>query len=888
MSDERLDQQRLTLSHKVSLLAMFITMAVVLASTLFDEYTQYRRAAADAEEQIMVMGKVTAFSIAAPAMFGDAVAAKSVLDALRADSNVVKAQLIIAEDNLLALYQRTPTAVDAEIERITIPVQWKLQDVGDLVIDIDVSDLNNQLWRQIRFSLFLTLAALLAAGLCVYLMVSVLTKPFRHLTLIAERIVSEHDYSLRADTVLSSDEVRYLTDAFNTMLDSIESQNRDLQDAQQILIGNERRLMLATSAAGLGVWDYDLRAKTVLWDKKMCSIYGVEYNANGQRDSLFLERMHPDDRDEVIAKYRGVKEQGDELFSVFRVICPDGSIKYVRSNAMLLRDTDGRPSRMIGVSLDDTSRELTEAALQNAERIARERLVESDIANAELSFQKRALDEHAIVSIANDKGEITYANEKFCNICGYSRAELVGTNNRLVISDKYPPEFFENIVQKVMSGQIWSGDLENITKAGKSFWVAATIIPSVNDAGEVKSYITIGTDITQIKRAEKALRRSQKMESVGELAGGLAHDFNNLLGIIIGNLDLITDTADSQGSTKTLNHRLEVAKAAALRGSNLTRSLLGFARQSDEGHSPVDVGLVISRFEDLIRKSLTAVITLETTLPNNLFLVELNPADLEDCLINLSLNARDAMPGGGILSIAAENRTVDTSWDDAAINLSPGDYLEIVVRDSGNGMSQEICDKIFDPFFTTKGKADGTGLGLSIVYGFIQRAKGFISVASKLGEGTEFKMYFSRSRAELDEKDKHAWSIATKPQGVETVLVVDDEKELAVIAQTALEALGYSVFCAESGDAALEILENNSTIDLVFSDIVMPGGISGLDLASIISKHYADIKIILTSGFASGIDHPGSLTESPYQMIKKPYRVSELARQVREALDAEA
>jgi len=888
MSTNRSGSHGLTLSHKVSLFAMFVTMIVVLASTAFDEFTQYRRTAANAEEQLQVLGKVTAFSVAAPAIFGDAGAASSVLSALEEYSTVVKAELILVEGETLAIYERGGQGDSANLKRYTTPVRWGLEDIGVLVIHFDISSLNHQLWRQVRFSLFLTLTALLLAGLGVYSMVSLVTKPLRRLANIAERTVRENDFSLRAADPKTSDEVGYLTQAFNTMLDSIQSQNLDLQETQKVLLGNERRLMLANAAAGLGVWDHDLVKRTMLWDKKMSSILGIKHSPDSHADTEFLELLHPDDREPLLAKYDAVKEQGDELFSVFRIICPDGSMKHLRSNAMLLRDTKGKPVRMIGISLDDTARVLTEEALQDAEKLSRERLAEVQGANAELSFQKRALDEHAIVSIANAQGEITYANERFCSIFGYSREYLLGKNTQFLLGGNRPDSIYDNIKSAIVSSKTWSGDLEFKTKANDPAWVSATIVPSKSESGEVTGFISIGTDITQIKRAEKTLLRSQKMESVGELAGGLAHDFNNLLGIIIGNLDLITETGDSQGSTKTLKHRLEVAQAAALRGSILTRSLLGFARQSDEGHSPVDVGLVISRFEDLIRKSLTAVITLETTLPNNLFLVELNPADLEDCLINLSLNARDAMPDGGILSIAAENRTVDTSWDDADINLSPGDYLEIVVTDSGNGMSQEICDKIFDPFFTTKGKADGTGLGLSIVYGFIQRAKGFISVVSKLGEGTEFKMYFPRSRAELDQKDEHAWSIATKPQGVETVLVVDDEKELAVIAQTALEALGYSVFCAESGDAALEILENNSTIDLVFSDIVMPGGISGLDLASIISKHYADIKIILTSGFASGIDRPESLTESPYQMIKKPYRVSELASRVREALDAEA
>lgn len=875
MSNNRSVSNGFTLSHKVSFFAMGITMFVVLASTGFDEFTQYRRSSTAAENQINVLGNVTAFSIAAPAMFGDADAATAVLSALEEYSTVVKAELIIAEGETLAVYQRLPQGDSVTLKRYMTPVKWRLEDIGVLALDIDVSGLNNQLWRQIRFSLFLTLTAILLSGLGVYLMVSLVTKPLRRLADVAERTVRENDFSLRADYPNTADEVGYLTHAFNTMLDSIESQNLSLQQTQKTILANERRLMLAAEAAGFGVWDYDLTAKTMLWDKKMSAIWGQKKHISSPQDeSVFLCSVHPDDRDALLAKMGEVKIQGDEIFSVFRIICPSGDIRYIRSNAMVLRDVEGVVTRMIGICIDDTSREIAQKALHTA--------------NAELSFQKRALDEHAIVSIANSQGDITYANERFCNIFGYSREDLLGKNTRFLLGGNRPDSFYNDIKSDIVLGKTWSGDIEFKTKANDAAWVSATIVPSKSEFGKVTGFISIGTDITQIKRAEKALLRSQKMESVGELAGGLAHDFNNLLGIIIGNLDLISDAADSQEGPKVLNHRLEVAQTAALRGSTLTRSLLEFARQSDEGHSPVDVGVVISGFEDLIRKSLTAVISLETSLPDNLFLVELNPADLEDCLINLSLNARDAMPDGGTLTITAENRTIDTSWTDADINLPTGDYLEIVVSDTGNGMTREICDKIFDPFFTTKGKADGTGLGLSIVYGFIQRAKGFISVASQLGEGTVFKMYFPRSIVEPDEKNKPAWSIATKPNGNETILVVDDEEELAIIAQSALAALGYKVLCADNGDTALEILENNPMIDLVFSDIVMPGGITGLDLASIISKHYADIKIILTSGFAGGVDSPESDTGAPYKMIKKPYRASELARRVREALDAEA
>ena len=237
MSTNRSGSHGLTLSHKVSLFAMFVTMIVVLASTAFDRFTQYRRTVANAEEQILVLGRVTAFSITAPAIFADADAATAVLNALEEYSTVVKADLILVEGGTLATYQRPLQEDFANLKRFTVPVRWRLEDIGVLVLDIDVSGLNNQLWRQIRFSLFLTLTALLLAGLGVYSMVSLLTKPLRRLASVAERTVRENDFSLRAADPKTSDEVGYLTQAFNTMLDSIQSQNLSLQETQKVLLG---------------------------------------------------------------------------------------------------------------------------------------------------------------------------------------------------------------------------------------------------------------------------------------------------------------------------------------------------------------------------------------------------------------------------------------------------------------------------------------------------------------------------------------------------------------------------------------------------------------------------------------------------------------------------
>ncbi|MDG2048023.1 MAG: ATP-binding protein [Halioglobus sp.] len=872
----------LKLSHKISLFSMAITMLVVLAFIGVDEYIHYFDAIEESKERIQILADVTAFSIAAPAMFGDRAAASKVLEALRVNPAVISAQLNALDERPLAEYRRTSKLGAVEIEQFMTPVLWKGQELGTLVIHLDVSGLNSKLFRQIWFALILASMSVLAAGLGVYLMVHRATSPFRHLSGVAEKIVSDSDYSLRAMSMRTGDEVGSVTKAFNAMLDHIQIQNSSLQESQIVLRNKEQRLLLATSAAGLGVWDYDLLGNNLLGDKRMSDIFGIEHKHAGHISTVWIDRIHPDDYDQVVNSYASVVEHNEDLFCSFRLLLTSSLVKYVITHAKLVRDADGVVVRMIGICRDDTKRELAQAALKEAERLSQERLDQANLANTELSFQKYALDEHAIVSIATPRGEILYANDKFCVCSGYSRAELVGENTRLVISDTYPLESLHEIRLATLQGKTWSGDMENVKKNGDIYWVSATVVPSLNAAGELESYIIIATDITAVKTAESMLRRSQKMESVGELAGGLAHDFNNLLGIIIGNLDLM----NAQGNlNKVLRHQLDVAQTAALRGSILTRSLLDFSRRSEEDYSPLDLGKVISGFEELIRKSITASIFLETSLPLGLFSVELNPDDLEDALINLSLNARDAMPKGGSLKIAIQESIIGSAYAGDEVEMVPGEYLELSISDTGGGISSELRERIFDPFFTTKGKAEGTGLGLAMVYGFVKRTKGYIFVFSEIGQGTTFKIYLPRSRS-LAELPEPPTPIASKMlSGVETILIVDDEVELAVIAQAILEGLGYRVICANTGPDALQILEENMNIDLVFSDVVMPGGMSGLELASIISLQYPQLKILLTTGFSVQADGPISVTESEFEVLRKPYRGVELSKRVRILLD---
>jgi CheY-like chemotaxis protein len=266
-------------------------------------------------------------------------------------------------------------------------------------------------------------------------------------------------------------------------------------------------------------------------------------------------------------------------------------------------------------------------------------------------------------------------------------------------------------------------------------------------------------------------------------------------------------------------------------------------------------------------------------------MVELNPDDLEDALINLSLNARDVMPSGGSLIIEITNTILDERFTRYKNGLGPGEYVEISISDTGTGMNKEVADKVFDPFFTTKDKGKGTGLGLAMVYGFIKRINGYITVYSEIGVGTTFRLYIPRAMSMLKREDNDAAVFARQPTGTETILIVDDEVELAEVAKNVLEDLGYTTICAHSAHEALQVLEQNNSIDLIFSDVVMPGGISGLDLADVISERYPDVKILLTSGFTGKVKHSRRAEGLLGKMLNKPYRDIELAMRIRETLD---
>jgi len=387
-------------------------------------------------------------------------------------------------------------------------------------------------------------------------------------------------------------------------------------------------------------------------------------------------------------------------------------------------------------------------------------------------------------------------------------------------------------------------------------------------------------DISEQKQTEAALRRSQKMEAVGQLTGGIAHDFNNLLGIITGNLELLERTV--QGS-ETGMKRVATALRSARRGADLTRRLLSFSRQDPkaQGKALIDLNEAVSGMQEMVQRSLTKMIEVRTRLAPDAWPSEINRSEFEDCLLNLCLNARDAMPNGGTLTIETANLVMDAAARRADPNMVPGQYVLVSVSDTGTGIPKQILDRIFEPFFTTKERGKGTGLGLAMAYGFAKRSGGHIRVYSEPGMGTTFRLYLPRVAA-ADGAAVAEEVAEALPTGTEHVLVVDDEPHLAEIAGEFLTELGYRVtVCADAAEA-LSLLQGDPAVDLLFTDVVMPHGLDGYALERRAREMGHGCAVLLTSGFTG---YAVETKDGQAEILPKPYGKATLARAVRKIID---
>jgi PAS domain S-box-containing protein len=656
-------------------------------------------------------------------------------------------------------------------------------------------------------------------------------------------------------TVWLRDQVRVVTDGGRPQeLIGVMVDVTTLKVAEQALQESETRFREIAEKTREVFWVTDpAKARMLYISPAYEEIWGRTCASLYARPMSFVEAIHPDDREGVSA--RMASQASGQYDEVYRIRRPDGSLRWIHDRAFPVQGPAGELLRIVGSAQDITALKLTEQALRESEG------------------RYRNLFESAPdgILVADAEGRYVDANPTVLGMLGYPREELVGMTSADILAPKEAARVGAALAE-INQGVEHRHEWQFRRKDGSKF--DADVLATVMGDGRILALIR---DASERRRMEEQLRQSQKMEAVGRLAGGVAHDFNNSLGVILGYTELlIRQAGDGQRG------KLEQILKATKRAGALTRQLLAFSRKQIVDPKVLDINALLSDLEQMVGRLIGEDIDLAIVQGADLGQVKADPGQLEQVVMNLCVNARDAMPDGGLLRIETANAEVDAGQATQNEPMAAGRYVMLAVSDTGCGIAEEMLSKIFEPFFTTKEEGKGTGLGLAMVYGTVKQAGGYVWVYSDVGRGTTFQIYLPR----IDEPAE-APAIQAPPalsKGWETILLVEDEGSLRAIAREILEEQGYRVIEADSPAQAIEIVgQHPDPIHLVLTDVVMPG-MNGRTLAEKLVAARPELRVLYMSGYTDDVIAHSGVLESGTLLIEKPFTALALLDRVRAAL----